>query len=617
MSVMKYKDPRTGKWVPIIGGSGGGTAVAERASVKDFGAKGDGVTDDTNAIQKALNAGGDVYFPAGRYKVTAPLLATKPCTISMFKQYPSYFNEGAGSYLAGDMPYTDDDNWMGARIETYSPTNGIVIGDGVNLDGFYIRAMEGFGANATASSYGGKGIVLKYDGSLGYRTYPSSVRLRDIRVDMQFKKTTANYATIPECLFDFAPSSSYHYIIEDVMLGQHDGLRYCDYAFRADIANTPGKWAHNVFVKNMCIDTHCDYGVFVRGGNVAGWMFEGVTIQAYTYQPKSVKPDNYQDRKGHRALVKLANITDFGFYSCYLWDTSIGTYSDGGEIIVDGSADGDAIKKSDNIISCVGCSYHFDAFETYIHKKLNAAENLNIKNLEMSITADIESGANVLTLSDGTYEKEVSIPAVTIADEQIEQSVMEWMDEAVVPQKTVGRNKFNSAKNGGSTHGAFDDYNIMGDVYKSSVTGIGYHEKRDDMWTTHFIAAEMGDVIRLAVSGKMVQGMRMSCFDNDLNCLGHYFIASGSAGQPEGFDYTKPHVAIAGTKYIRISFMRNMVASPTDSTFTNLCITVNNWNTTYEPYEEKYEAKMAVLPVVTEADNGKVLKVVNGKWVAV
>lgn len=39
-------------------------------NVKNFGAVGDGVTDDRNAIQSALNQGGYIYFPAGIYKIT-------------------------------------------------------------------------------------------------------------------------------------------------------------------------------------------------------------------------------------------------------------------------------------------------------------------------------------------------------------------------------------------------------------------------------------------------------------------------------------------------------------------------------------------------------------------
>lgn len=584
-------------------------------SVHAFGAVGDGVTDDTAAIQAALDAGGNIYFPAGRYKVTAQLTATKPCTISMFRQYPGTAYD--------DYPKTADENWMGARIETYSPTNGIVIGDSVNLDGFYIRAMAGFGTDAEASAYGGKGIVLKYDGSLGYRTYPSSVRLSHIRVDFDFPQNEETYAIIPECLFDFAPSASYHYIIEDVMLGMHNGLKFCDYAFRADVASTANKWAHNVFVKNMCIDVHCDYGIYVTG-DASGWMFEGLTIQAYGYIPKATSAANSQDRPGHRALVKLSNVKDIGFYSCYLWDTGGTTaypaaYSDGGEIIVNGTAVSDEIKDSTTIISCVGCSSHFDVCETYIHKKLNAPENLNIKNLKMAVTTDEETGANVLSLSDGTYERTASIPAATMSDTQINTAVNQWMDDAVTPVKTVGRNKFNCNQNWTSSGapGTSDDFNIIGYVYTNSNTGEAYYENNTTVWQTHMIAAEYGDVIRLSKNGVLVQGYHMACYDKDLNWLGHYHIWSGANSAPETIDYTKPHVAIQDTAYIRITFMRNTVVYPTDEGFPNLCITVNNTDVSFEEYTESYEATMAVLPVVTEADNGKVLKVVDGVWVAV
>ena len=53
--------------------------VGESFSVKDFGAIGNGITDDTSAIQATINAvnvagGGEVFFPRGTYKITSALV---------------------------------------------------------------------------------------------------------------------------------------------------------------------------------------------------------------------------------------------------------------------------------------------------------------------------------------------------------------------------------------------------------------------------------------------------------------------------------------------------------------------------------------------------------------
>jgi hypothetical protein len=63
-------------------GTGTGTAelsqtveakLREWVSVKDFGAVGDGVADDTTAIQAGINTGNSLYFPPGNYKISATL----------------------------------------------------------------------------------------------------------------------------------------------------------------------------------------------------------------------------------------------------------------------------------------------------------------------------------------------------------------------------------------------------------------------------------------------------------------------------------------------------------------------------------------------------------------
>jgi hypothetical protein len=62
------------------------TRFAQTTNVKDFGAKGDGSTDDYAAIQAAINYAqtltqGTIYFPAGSYKVSSGLVFTSPIGI--------------------------------------------------------------------------------------------------------------------------------------------------------------------------------------------------------------------------------------------------------------------------------------------------------------------------------------------------------------------------------------------------------------------------------------------------------------------------------------------------------------------------------------------------------
>ena len=72
-------------WTPVSGGSflQAGTGAVTRTmqdkardiiSVKDFGAVGDGVANDTAAMQAAHNTGKTVYSPAGRYSFTPTIM---------------------------------------------------------------------------------------------------------------------------------------------------------------------------------------------------------------------------------------------------------------------------------------------------------------------------------------------------------------------------------------------------------------------------------------------------------------------------------------------------------------------------------------------------------------
>ncbi len=69
-------------------------------SVKDFGALGDGVADDTAAIQSALNAcrpGGIVYLPVGEYLTSAPLFV--PPGVTLHGTHGNHIDEGDGQWV--------------------------------------------------------------------------------------------------------------------------------------------------------------------------------------------------------------------------------------------------------------------------------------------------------------------------------------------------------------------------------------------------------------------------------------------------------------------------------------------------------------------------------------
>jgi hypothetical protein len=71
---------------PPAGIGGGGSGSGYQYSVRSYGAVGDGVSDDTGAIQATLAAipatGGVLYFPAGQYKYSGPTLTlTKKVTV--------------------------------------------------------------------------------------------------------------------------------------------------------------------------------------------------------------------------------------------------------------------------------------------------------------------------------------------------------------------------------------------------------------------------------------------------------------------------------------------------------------------------------------------------------
>ena len=165
--------------------------------VTDFGATGNGTTDDTTAIQAAVDAiadtGGSVYFPTGRYKVTSQIdiQSTRPI------------------HLIGD---------MGGQIYNPSVTPaGIIIGG--NITGSIIK----FSSPATRAEHGGGSIIgLSFYDATGSGATPGTYTCTAALELYDF-----SLSTVKDC--------SFHWINGSAILGEftvmssfiNNHIRYC------------------------------------------------------------------------------------------------------------------------------------------------------------------------------------------------------------------------------------------------------------------------------------------------------------------------------------------------------------------------------------------------------
>lgn len=144
----------------VATGAGTGTGTAELSqtvetklrqtvSVKDFGAVGDGVTDDTAAIQSAIDSGEDLLFPAGTY------LANNLTQSTNFQRF----------YANGQVNIAKNANGvLLASTGIYVEFNGIQF-LGTGYTGHNITATGSNPRFINCSSFGAAGRAVKATGS--------------------------------------------------------------------------------------------------------------------------------------------------------------------------------------------------------------------------------------------------------------------------------------------------------------------------------------------------------------------------------------------------------------------------------------------------------------------
>lgn len=136
-------------------------------NVLDYGAIGDGVADDTAAIQAALNASktSKVVFPVGKYKVTGTLVIT--------------YDTGSGAVNWGSVNL--EGRGFGSNIQWYGANNKPVIQYvGLAGGGWYSNTViEGLHISVENSATGVTGILLGDTSDSGTTTGVGNVSIRN------------------------------------------------------------------------------------------------------------------------------------------------------------------------------------------------------------------------------------------------------------------------------------------------------------------------------------------------------------------------------------------------------------------------------------------------------
>jgi hypothetical protein len=133
--------------------------LRESVSVKDFGAVGDGVTDDTAAIQAALNAsvGKELFFPSGNYLVTSSLIFP---TAGDNVENIALVGE-AGTVVAANALTTISFTGSGALFDLRKGTDANTNANGVRFEGLRLSGVTLTSGRYGMTAYDFQGCIIR------------------------------------------------------------------------------------------------------------------------------------------------------------------------------------------------------------------------------------------------------------------------------------------------------------------------------------------------------------------------------------------------------------------------------------------------------------------------
>jgi hypothetical protein len=252
--------------------------LQELISVKDFGAVGDGVTDDTVAIQAAINAiatfdvgGGIVFFPIGVYKTTSTIQINYPVTLQ---------GSDGGSIIAPNF-VTTDTLVLNSTLNTGRDS-------GVSIFNLTFKASVtrtgGYYVNINGASYttvrdcnfvnGYNGLGITGDSCASNKIY-TSIFANLTNVAIGITAVTTGQGSVDTVLEDLSihgngPSNQtaigiFVTVAGDITL-RHVSTVWC--ASGVSIAPSSGNRIQTMNITESYFDSGTNYGIYASGGQV-------------------------------------------------------------------------------------------------------------------------------------------------------------------------------------------------------------------------------------------------------------------------------------------------------------------------------------------------------------
>ncbi|WP_095056172.1 glycosyl hydrolase family 28-related protein [Pseudomonas sp. Irchel s3f7] len=252
-------------------------------NVRDFGAKGDGITDDTAAIQRAIDAaaaagGGQVYAPTGTYIVSGGEEPSDGCL--MLKSNVYLYGDGMGATTVKVADGSDTKitgvirSAYGEQTHDFGVSNLTIDGNRDNttgkIDGWfngYIPGEAGYDSNVTLDS-----VEIKDCSGYGFDPHEQTV-------NMVIKNSVSHGNGLDGFVADFLSDSTFENNVayDNDRHGFNIVTSTHDFTLTNNVAYSNG--GNGIVVQRGSEDIPSPSNITITGGEVYGNGAEGVLIK--------------------------------------------------------------------------------------------------------------------------------------------------------------------------------------------------------------------------------------------------------------------------------------------------------------------------------------------------